>query len=67
MESKATVGDLDLSMHIIPPADEMEALSLLSNQIHNEMDSLSPSTEEWCLLAERFIRLQRRMNYLEKN
>lgn len=40
----------------------LRALELLSDEIYDDMSSISPGTEEWCVLAEKFIELNREIN-----
>lgn len=65
MESKATTLDIELDP-IVSRDEEIEALRLLGDKTYDQMSCVSPSTEQWCQLAERFIRVQRRINFLNK-
>lgn len=40
----------------------IKALKLLMDEIYDDMESLAPATEEWCILAEKFIELVREIN-----
>ncbi len=44
--------------------DEMEAYGLLGDKVKDQMDCTESNTEEWCLLAERYIRINRNINRL---
>lgn len=37
-------------------------LELLREEIYEDMEVLSPNTEEWCVLAEKFIEVVREIN-----
>jgi hypothetical protein len=51
-------------MSTLTISEEIKSLELLADEIHEEMSSESPSTEEWLSRAERFIVIQRKINWL---